>query len=65
MSALQDVNVPSLVREAARTVDAVKVYGQGKLLNVFEVPRGRPGIRWDIFTIHGGVIGEVGSLHQD
>jgi putative ABC transport system ATP-binding protein len=29
MSALQDVNVPSLVREAARTVDAVKVYGQG------------------------------------
>jgi len=43
----------------------VKVYGQGRLLNVFEVPRGRPGTRWNVFTIQGGVIGEVGSLHQD
>ncbi len=51
--------------ELAQSKATIKVYGQGKLLNVFEVPRGRPGIRWDVFTIHGGVIGEVGSLHQD
>jgi len=51
--------------ELAQSKATVKVYGQGKLLNVFEVPRGRPGNRWDVFTIHGGVIGEIGSLHQD
>jgi uncharacterized protein YfaP (DUF2135 family) len=43
----------------------IKVYGQGKLMNVFEVPRGRPGTRWEVFTIQGGMIGEAGSLHQE
>jgi hypothetical protein len=43
----------------------IKVFGQGALLKVFEVPRGRSGTRWNVFSLQGGVITESGSLQPE
>jgi hypothetical protein len=43
----------------------VKVYGQGKLLKLFEVPRTGRGTVWNVFTLEGGVITGTGSLQPN
>lgn len=40
----------------------VKVYGEGKLLKVFTVPRKKEGTVWNVFTIERGHIREAGQV---
>ena len=44
-------------RNLARSKATVKVFGDGHLLNVFEIPRNALGNYWQVFTIdHGGIV---------
>ncbi|NUN71069.1 MAG: hypothetical protein HUU02_15315 [Bacteroidetes bacterium] len=43
----------------------VKVYGEGKLLKVFTVPRKKEGTVWNVFTIERGHIREAGQLRAN
>ncbi len=56
-----DGNSPS-TRGLARSKATVKVFGDGRLLNVFEVPRAGVGNYWQVFTISNGGIIEVNKL---
>jgi hypothetical protein len=40
----------------------VKVYGDGKLLKVFQVPRKKAGIVWNVFRIEQGQIREINQV---
>ncbi len=49
-------------RNLAGSKASVKVFGDGRLLNVFEVPRSGVGNYWKVFTISNGGIVEVNRL---
>ncbi len=40
----------------------VKVYGEGKLLNVFQIPERKAGTVWKVFSIRNGGIVEVNTV---
>ncbi len=56
-----DGNNPS-TRNLSRSKATVKVFGDGRLLNVFEVPRSGVGNYWQVFTISNGGVVEVNKL---
>ena len=49
-------------RNLARSKATVKVFGDGRLLNVFEVPRNAAGNYWQVFKIANGGIVEVNKV---
>jgi hypothetical protein len=49
-------------RNLARSKATVKVFGDGRLLNVFEVPRNAAGNYWQVFKISKGGVVEVNRL---
>ncbi len=49
-------------RNLARSKATVKVFGDGRLLNVFEVPREATGNYWQVFRIANGGIVEVNRM---
>jgi hypothetical protein len=56
-----DGNNPS-TRNLARSKATVKVFGDGRLLNIFEVPRNAMGNYWQVFRIANGGIVEVNKV---
>jgi len=56
-----DGNNPS-TRNLASSKATVKVFGDGKLLNIFEVPRSSSGNYWQVFKISNGGIVEVNRV---
>jgi uncharacterized protein YfaP (DUF2135 family) len=40
----------------------VKVYGDGKLLKVFQIPRKKEGTVWKVFTIEQGQVREINQI---
>jgi len=47
----------SSTRNLSRSKATVKVFGDGRLLNIFEVPRNAEGNYWQVFKIaHGGIV---------
>jgi hypothetical protein len=46
----------------ARSRATVKVYGEGRLLHVFGVPRAGSGTLWRVFDIVGGIVHETGEM---
>ena len=46
----------------ARSKAMVKVFGNDRLMNVFDVPQGRPGIFWHVFSIRDGQIIPVNQM---
>jgi hypothetical protein len=49
-------------RNLARSKATVKVFGDGRLLNVFEIPRNAAGNYWHVFRISKGGIVEVNRV---
>lgn len=49
-------------KELSRSKATVKVYGDGKLLNIFQVPREKEGNVWKVFQIEQGQIREMRQL---
>ncbi len=52
----------SSTRNLSRSKATVKVFGDGRLLNVFEVPRNATGNYWQVFRISNGGIVEVNKI---
>lgn len=46
-------------KELSRSKATVKVYGDGKLLNIFQVPREKEGNVWKVFKIEQGQVREI------
>jgi len=46
-------------KSLSRSKATVKVYGDGKLLNIFQVPREREGNIWKVFKIEQGQVREI------
>jgi hypothetical protein len=42
----------------------VKVFGEGKLLNVFQIPQGKKGTVWKVFSIRNGGVVEVNTIRE-
>ena len=40
----------------------VRVFGEGKMLKTFSVPKNTRGTRWDVFTVENGTIVDVNTL---
>ena len=51
----------SLKLSGSRAV--VRVFGEGKLLQTFYVPKQVKGTRWDVFSIHNGAIVSINKLY--
>jgi hypothetical protein len=49
-------------KELSRSKATVKVYGNGKLLNIFQVPREKEGNVWKVFRIEQGQLREMRQL---
>jgi hypothetical protein len=49
-------------RNLSRSKATVKVFGDGRLLNVFEVPRNATGNYWQVFKISNGGIVEINKV---
>ncbi len=52
----------SSTRNLARSKATVKVFGDGRLLNIFEIPRNSAGNYWQVFKISNGGIVEVNKV---
>lgn len=46
----------------ARSKATVKVFGEGRLLYVFQVPQGRPGTSWSVFKLTEGQFIETNTI---
>lgn len=46
----------------SRSKATVKVYGEGRLLYIFQIPQGRPGNKWSVFRIQEGQFIELNTL---
>lgn len=46
----------------SRSKATVKVYGEGRLLYVFQIPQGRPGNRWSVFKVSEGQFIETNTI---
>lgn len=51
-------------RGLSKSKSSVKVYGDGKLLKVFYIPKDVEGTYWDVFKIIDGKIVEVNELRK-
>ncbi|MGD9993022.1 MAG: YfaP family protein [Salinivirgaceae bacterium] len=49
-------------RELSDSKATVKVYAEGRLLYVFQIPRGEPGNKWSVFRISEGQFIETNQL---
>jgi len=52
----------SSTRNLAKSKATVKVFGDGRLLNIFEIPRNATGNYWQVFRISKGGIVEVNKV---
>jgi hypothetical protein len=49
-------------KQLSKSRASVKVYGEGRLLNVFNIPRGVRGVYWNVFAIKNGRVVETNQV---